>query len=209
MNEQLIVKSAKVVKSSQPDVYTIWASTQQLDSQGDIIEYNAFKNLKDYLKRYPRILYDHSWVNMMATGEETLPIGKAVSGRAVRGEGLQLDFKFSPLPLAQQIKTLVDNDFPMFASVGGFIKEFLEEKQDDESIIRRIKNFYLVETSLTAIPANEGAEFIKNLKAAGMATNKITQAIEEVVNYGTRRNNAGMSGKNKYLSLANTYLNKR
>jgi len=196
---------ATIKKSKADGVYTLWASTNRLDSQNDITEPTSFKNLGEFLGVHPTILYNHSWINWNASGEDTLPVGKAVDGRIVPETGLQLDIKFAELPLAEKIKYLVDNDFPMFASIGGYVRESLEENTPEGKLIRRIKNFELIETSITPVPANYGAQFIKQLKAAGRATTNIEEAIEAITKYDLRAM-PGLSEKEKASMLADRYL---
>ena len=90
-----------------------------------------------------------------------------------------MSFRFAESPLCDQLKWLADNDFALFASIGGMAKETLEEHMPSGQTLRRIKDFHLIEVSLVTVPANDGAQFIKGLKVAGMAA-KATSILEEL-----------------------------
>lgn len=208
MSKKLLIKNASVIKAQEPNVYKIMASTEELDSQGDIVEATAFKNLDDWLTRQKgRILYNHSWLNPFMTGEESLAVGKALNAYKIPGTGLKIEFIFSELPFAQKLKWLADNDFPLFASIGGFVQDFIND-EINEIKIRRVTDFFMIETTLCTVQANDGAGFIKNLKAAGMATINIEKVLSEIVEYDKVK--AGLSEKDKMIGLADYHLkNKR
>jgi HK97 family phage prohead protease len=192
-----------IVKQSDKGIYEIWASTNQLDSTNERVMPTAFKNLSEYLSVYPRIMYGHSWVKMFVAGEETFPIGRAISGEIVADKGLKLRFEFTSLPFAQKVKTLIDSGFPMFASIGGFTQA--ADEQPDGT--RNITDFKLIEVSIVPIPANDGAVFIRQLKTAGANTQLVEDAIKSltpIVQEPTGGNARKVGLKERMLMFANS-----
>lgn len=212
MNERkILLKSNQILAADTEGAYKIWANTKQLDHQGQIVEPSAFKNIAEYLLKYPRIFYGHAWAKWGVDGEESLPIGKAVDAE-INEQGLILWFTFSGLPFAQKIKYLVDNNFPLFASIGGFVKDsYIKDK------IEYITDFHLIETSIVTVPANDGAEFIKGLKneEAKLKVASIMTDLSEYAKLSKSQPNGGivnektLAEKNKYIMLATQYQNNK
>ena len=142
------------VKVKKDDIYTITASTPEIDRDGEIILPIAFKrSLPEYLKKNPVILWMHDmW---------SPPIARAVNGRV--GDTFELDIKFSSTPFAQEIKTLVDEGILNTVSVGG---RYVDWEVDSEGR-KVVTDLELWETSIVSIPSNRSAT-IQRAKSMGL-----------------------------------------
>jgi HK97 family phage prohead protease len=197
------IKSAAVVKAKKDGLYTITASTPDIDRDGEKILPSAFKSsLPVYLSSNPVILWMHNPLNP--------PVGKAVDGRI--GKTLELDIQFASTPFAQEIKTLVDEGILNTVSIGGAVKDF-EIDRDGRRVITDIE---LYEVSVVTIPSNRQA-IIQRAQEAGL--NLVKSFVENTADSGAESTEAeSMSGpqadgqkmgaQEKMLLLADRYKSK-
>lgn len=163
---QLVGKAQK----TEDDVYSVMASTPDVDRSGDVILPKAYKaSLKAYLKKNPVILWMHQ--------HDQPPIGKAVAGEILK-DGLQIDFKFADTPQAQQIRYLFDEGFLNAVSVGLLPKEAIWDPDEVRRVLDREKVEYdadhppvrvftdaeLLEVSAVTVPANANALLVRALE---------------------------------------------
>lgn len=142
------------------DIFSIIASTNAVDRQGDVVDQSGW-DLTNF-KKNPVLLWAHDY--------SALPIGKVVSTEIVKGQ-LVADFVFATAeanPVAQQIKRLYEEGIVNASSVG-----FIPRERQGNTITRS----ELLELSLVPVPANQealrravskgfDADFIKTIEAS-------------------------------------------
>lgn len=212
----LVLLSGTIKKADkEPDVYEIWASDNRIDLHDDIVEPTAFQNLPEWLTTMKgRILYGHSWI-LGGSADTRLTVAKALEATVVPEKGMRVKFIFADMDFPNKLKWLADHDFALFASIGGYAKESLEERLQDGRIIRRIKNFRLIEMSLVEVPANEGASFIRQLKVASFAT-KAESIFKDIEGFNNRPSADAKSAsegpgalKSRYLEMVDRFNSRR
>ena len=151
------------IKSKEDDKYTIIASTNDVDRDGERILPNAFTNLHSYLRDNPVILGFHNYNNF--------PIGKAVDGR-ITDQSLDLDIVFADTGQGKEAKYLYDNGFMSSFSVG-----FIPKKWDNDKQGRIYTEVELLEVSAVPVPANAHA-IMRRAKNDGFELKHFTQFLE-------------------------------
>ncbi len=134
--------------------YSIIASTQTEDRDGEIILPTAFKNLRSYLAKNPVILFAHDYWKP--------PIAKAISGKII-DKGLKLNIEFAKTEFGKEIKYLYDNKFMNSFSVG-FIPIEWERDPDGTRVYTEVE---LLEVSAVPVPSNAEANMIRACKSEG------------------------------------------
>lgn len=137
-----------VLKASEKGRYTIQATTDDIDRQGDRVIPSGVTNLEQFVK-YGSILYGHDWSG--------LPIAKPVSGKA-SDQVLLLEIEFADTPMGQEVKYLYDEGFLSSFSIG-FLPDV--EKIDIIDGVRTFKAWELLEVSAVPVPANAGATILR------------------------------------------------
>lgn len=159
MNKKEIIGSVeKSVKENGDEIFSIIASTDAIDRQGDSVDQKGWE-LEHFMKN-PVILWAHDY--------KSLPIGKAVSAVVVKGK-LVVDFMFATEemnPVAQQVKKLYEEGYLNASSVG-----FIAKERKGTSITRS----ELLELSLVPVPANQ--EALRLATAKGLETGFVEEAI--------------------------------
>jgi HK97 family phage prohead protease len=131
------------IKAKKDDTYTIMASTDDIDRDGERILPSAFKNLDKYLTNNPVVLAFHDYKNF--------PIGKAVGGR-ILDRSLDLDIVFADTEQGREAKYLYDNKFLNAFSVG-----FIPKQWDTDKSGRIFTDVELLEVSAVPVPSNGAA----------------------------------------------------
>ncbi len=134
--------------------YSIIASTNAKDRDGEIIMPSSVKNLSGYLAKNPVILWAHDYSKP--------PIGKAVSGK-ITENAVVLEIEFAETEFAKEIKYLYDNKFLNAFSIGFIPKEW-DRNSDGDLVYTEIE---IIETSSVPVPANAEANMIRACKDAG------------------------------------------
>jgi HK97 family phage prohead protease len=156
------------------DIFTIIASTNAVDRQGDVVDQSGW-DLTNF-KKNPVLLWAHDY--------SALPIGKVVSAQVIKGQ-LIADFIFATAdanPMAQQVKRLYEEGIVNASSVG-----FIPLERQGNVITRS----ELLELSLVPVPANQealrravekgfDADFIKTIEAKMEVIDK--GAVAEEIN---------------------------
>lgn len=154
-----------IVKSKKDDIYSILASTKDVDRDGEILLPSAFKNLDRYLKENPVILGFHDYHNF--------PIGKAVDGK-IGDNALMLDIVFAETESGKEAKYLYDNGFMNSFSVG-----FIPKSWDyDEEGRRTYTDVELLEVSAVPVPANAAANIIREAEKSGISLKHFKELYE-------------------------------
>ncbi|HCX20585.1 MAG TPA: hypothetical protein DHN29_01650 [Cytophagales bacterium] len=130
------------IKSSGEDFFSGIASTKAEDRDGETIDQKGW-DLNHY-KKSPVLLFGH---NQFAP-----PVGKTFNHR-ISNSGLEFDFQFASTPFAQELKTLVEEDFLTAFSVGFIPKEFGDTKSGESTFTKS----ELLEISLVSVPSNPDA----------------------------------------------------
>ena len=156
------------VLKKKNDTYSILASTNDIDRDGEIILPSAFKNLDRYLKENPVILGFHDYHNF--------PIGKAVDGK-IEKNALVLDIVFAETETGKEAKYLFDNGFMNSFSVGFIPKEWDYDKDSN----RVYTDVELLEVSAVPVPANAAANIIRQAEQDGISLKnfKSMMTVEE------------------------------
>jgi HK97 family phage prohead protease len=155
------------IKAADDNRYSAWASTINKDRDGDVIRPEAFAaSLPGYLKTNPVILLGH---NMGG-----LPVGKAVSGKIVKNQGLQIDIEFAGTDLGREVRYLVDNGFLNTLSVGFIPRDWTEMKGGG----REFSSVDLLEVSVVTVPSNAGATIIRSAESKGAALPTLAKIYE-------------------------------
>ncbi|MCK9569957.1 HK97 family phage prohead protease [Candidatus Pacearchaeota archaeon] len=148
MNKYL--SGVMVKKDAKENRYTIAATTDDLDRQGERVLPGGVTNLDHFLK-YGSILADHDW-SVRAI------IGKPLSAKS-SDKALLLDIQFADTQLGQEIKYLFDEGFASSFSIG-FLPEM--EKIDIIDGVRTYKAWELLEVSAVPVPANASATILRD-----------------------------------------------
>lgn len=155
------------VKAKQGDAYTIHASTNAIDRDGDIVLPSSFKNLQEYLSLNPVGLWGHD-------AFVARPVFKATAGR-ITDEGLELDITFADTELGREVKYLYDNGFLNSFSIGFIIRDYEMSKDG----VRIITDAELVEVSAVSVPANKFAVMQRSASAKGFDLTTIAKLYDE------------------------------
>jgi HK97 family phage prohead protease len=139
-----------VKKDAKENRYTIQATTDDLDRQGERVLPSGVTNLEHFLK-YGSILADHNW-SVRAI------IGKPLSAKASE-KVLLIDIAFADTPLGQEIKYLFDEGFASSFSIG-FMPDM--DKIDVIDGVRTFKSWELLEVSAVPVPANASATILRD-----------------------------------------------
>ncbi len=123
-----------------------YASTQDLDLQGDIVTGEALESSQEDLLQNSTVLLNH---------DPKQPIGKVVKVWLVRG-GMLLDVLISKTvpEVIQTIKEGVLNKFSIKGKVLDAVREYVPKLKRTVNVIKRM---FLVEVSLVSLPANPKA----------------------------------------------------
>ena len=144
-----------VLKAKKDDIYTIIASSKQVDRDNEIILPSAFKNLDRYLTTNPVVLGFHNYQNF--------PIGKAVSGK-ITDDALFLDIKFAETEMGKEAKYLYDEGYMSSFSVG-FIPKVWDYDKDNRRVYSEVE---ILEVSAVPVPSNAAAVMLREAKAKGI-----------------------------------------
>ena len=139
--------------------YTIIATTDDIDRDGDIVMPGGVSNLDKYLKDNPVILFGHNYSQP--------PVGKAVDGR-VGEKSIELDIEFADTEFGREVKYLYDNGFMNSFSIG-FIPK-------DSKVVEGQwywTEWELLEVSAVPVPANSAANIIRSIESKGVALPKL------------------------------------
>lgn len=136
-----------------------WASTSQLDRQGDVVLPQAFAKSLDAFRANGPIFWNHAEVH----DPLAKPIGRATDA-SIREGGLYIKGRWASTPEAQEVRSLVTDGIVSTMSIGynpvggGYMKAGTHVVDDLE----------LMEVSIVAIPANPGAVIIAAKRLAVM-----------------------------------------
>lgn len=125
-----------------------FASTSDLDDQGDIITFPALKKAaKGLLKDFTTALFNH---------DQDRPIGKIVEAEAIEGKGLRVKIQISgaEAEIRRKVEEGIINKFSIRGRALKIERKFDESKDVMLFIIHEIE---LVEVSLVSLPANRQA----------------------------------------------------
>lgn len=131
----------------QENLYSGVAASDDVDRLMERINIKGLKNLQDYLAN-PILLYNH---------DPKSPIG-VVEGVELGDNQIYVTFKFASTPLAQEVKTLVDEGVLRAMSIG-----FISLKQKVEGGVLIHDEWMWLETSIVSIPANPKAIIRKDV----------------------------------------------
>ncbi len=124
-----------------------WASTSQLDRQGDIVLPSAFASSLPAFKANGPIFWNHAEVH----DPLAMPIGRTMDAE-IRDGGLYIKAKWASHPEAQTVRSLVTDGIVSTLSIG--FNPIHSEMRQGVNVIDQLE---LMEVSVVAIPANTGA----------------------------------------------------
>lgn len=139
--------------------YSVLASTSSVDRQGDSIDQQGW-DIKNFMAN-PVMLWAHDY--------SALPVAKATN-ITIDQRGLVCDYEFAPVegnPMAQQVKTLVDEGFLNAVSVG-----FMPLERNGNVITK----MELFEISFVPVPANPQA--LQLMLGKGITRDVLTKFFE-------------------------------
>jgi len=171
MNKKLYKLCNVEIKADTDErIITGYASTKDIDRQGDIVEPKAFAETMETYMKNPVLQYGHDYMG--------LPIGKIVEYE-IKRKGLWIKAKISET--ADDIWALVKEGILKGISIGFRIVDSVDVEQEKE-IIRKIRKLDLFEISLVNVPANATA-LIESAKGLGIELKSINIApkIEPVL----------------------------
>lgn len=146
-------------------VYTILATTDDVDRDGDVVVPGGVNNLPKYLSENPVILFGHDY--------RRPPVGKAVAGR-ITEQAVELDIEFADTEFGREIKYLYDNGFMNSFSIG-FIPR-------DHKVVGDQwywTSWELLEVSAVPVPANSAANIVRSLEQKGVQMPELKKLFEE------------------------------
>jgi HK97 family phage prohead protease len=135
------------VKSGSAAGFEGWASTNQLDRQGDIVLPSAFQASLPAFKANGPIFWNHAEVH----DPLAMPIGRTMDAEIKEG-GLYIKARWASTPEAQQVRSLVTDGIVSTMSIG-----FNPISSVVKGGVNYIDQLELMEVSVVAIPANTGA----------------------------------------------------
>jgi len=133
----LKIKSAE----RESNVYTGIATSNDVDRLRERINLRGLRNLDEYLQN-PILLYNH---------DPKSPIG-VVESVNIKEDEIEVTFRLASTPLAQEVKTLIDDGVLRALSIG-----FISHRQRAEDGILIHDEWSWLETSVVSIPANPKA----------------------------------------------------
>jgi len=138
------------IKSKEPEsgVYTGVAASGAVDRLRERVNLRGLKNLDEYLAN-PILLYNH---------DPKSPIG-VVESVNIKDDEIEVTFRLASTPLAQEVKTLIDEGVLRALSIG-----FISYRQRAEDGILIHDEWTWVETSVVSIPANPQALIKRELE---------------------------------------------
>lgn len=135
-----------------------WASTSQIDRQGDIVLPTAFQSsLPAFLANGP-IFWNHAEVH----DPLAKPIGRATDA-TIRDGGLHIKARWASHEEAQTVRSLVTDGIVSSLSIG-----FNPVRSTMRGGVNVIEELELMEVSVVAIPANPGAVILASKTLAGL-----------------------------------------
>ena len=160
---QIHQRQAFITKATREGVYTFQASSEKVDSYGDVVMQKGIDLSR--FKENPIILYQHN-------SDE--PIGRAVDMR-LSEKGLVADVELAPFGVSEKIDTirgLIEAGILKAVSIGftALEHEIIRDKSGDMTGFKFVKSL-LHEISIVSIPANDEALAIArsyNLPASEM-----------------------------------------
>lgn len=129
-----------------------WASTEQLDFDGDVVRASAFRETLPRFLANPVLLWQHDWKT---------PIGKIVRAEIEEGRGLYIEAELSDTSAGRDAQILLSDGVIRDLSIGFFAREYTPLERG-----REITQLDLYEISLVTVGANATAE-ITQLKRQG------------------------------------------
>lgn len=125
-----------------------WASTRDLDYQGEIVEPSAFRETLSNFMNNPLMFFMHNW-------RQDFPIGKVLKAEIVEDVGLWIEAKISKVgDTANKVWELILEGLLKALSIG-----FSDAVIDEREGIRHILKLNLWEISVVSLPANPMALF--------------------------------------------------
>src|SRR3990170_2598533 len=124
-----------------------WASTSQLDRQGDIVLPEAFASSIEAFRANGPIFWGHAEIH----DPLAKPIGRATDA-VIRDGGLHIKARWAQTAEAQEVRGLVTDGIVSTLSVG-----FNPKMAETRGGVNYITDLELLEVSVVAIPANIGA----------------------------------------------------
>ena len=179
-------RSAYLTKAdSDNDTYTFLASSEKVDSYGDIVVQKGI-SLKRF-KKNPIILYQHNQNSPIGTGKAYLTDG-----------GLKVDVKLAPKgisPVVDTVRGLIEAKILKAVSIGFSAMEWepIRDKDNEFSGYKFLKSL-LHEISIVSIPANDEA------LAIARSCNLSTKHIDELFDR-TKQTDALNNSKNRLTML--------
>ena len=143
-----------------------YASTADLDRQGEIISLQALKGAEKDLLRNPAVFLNHE--------HNKLPVGKTISA-VVDEKGLLVTVEFTKAKFADDLWALISEGVVNRFSIGGRVMEAEEKRDKSGNIFNEITKIELFEVSIVGIPANPEAKFVVS-KSFSMA---ITEELKK------------------------------
>lgn len=136
------------IKAGSAAGFEGWASTAQLDRQGDVVQPSAFASSLPAFKANGPIFWNHAEVH----DPLAMPIGRTTDAE-IRDGGLYIKARWANTPQAQQVRQLVTDGIVSTMSIG-----FNPiSSRPGKGGINVIDDLELMEVSVVAIPANTGA----------------------------------------------------
>jgi HK97 family phage prohead protease len=158
--------SATITKDEKIDgEYRAYASTSDIDRDGEIVLPHSFTNLEQWVKNQGPIYYGHAWRSYGTSTEENLPIGKA-TGAWIEPDRMGIKFVFAdggPMLFAKKVRWLVDNGYLNKMSIGAIPLKW-EQDSEGHTVYTEME---LLEVSVVGIPSNRSADILREMKAAG------------------------------------------
>lgn len=140
-----------------------WASTRDVDSDGEVVLPIAFRDTLDSFMRNPMMFYMHSWRN-------AFPIGQVTKAEIVEDVGLWIEAEITTLTDAgKTVWALIQARLLRAFSIG-FSNAVRDKRDDGLTYIIKLK---LWEISVVSLPANENA-LISMAKAQGIEMDNLS-----------------------------------
>lgn len=188
---ELHQREAIISKASREGVYSFQASTDKVDSYGDIVVQEGI-DLSRFQKN-PIILYQHQFAE---------PIGKAVNVRLEK-KGLVADIELAPKGISERIDTvrgLIEAGILKAVSIGFSAKEYepLRSKDDNSITGWKFLKSLLHEISVVSIPAND--EALSIARSCGLPQQQMKEMFSDLDSYDKQQQNRN---KVRLLKLQN------
>ena len=153
--------------------YRIVATTNDVDRDGEVVEPRGVRNMENYLRDNPVILWAHDYSKP--------PVGRATGGE-VKDDRIELDVEWADTEFGREIKYLFDNGFMSSFSIG-----FIPKDHKVMNGTFHWTDWELLEVSAVPVPANAMANILRSVESDGVDMPAVKGLYRDASDYREKR----------------------